>query len=62
MAAPLSRFILFSLTVLKRKDMLIQYNKQKMQREMTFFFFSFCVFFSPSSLPTLPPCLSKINK
>lgn len=59
MAAPLSRFILFSLTVLKRKDM---YNRQKMQREMTFFFFYFCVFFSPASLPTLPPCLSKINK
>ena len=41
MAAPLSRFILFSLTVLKRKDMLIQYNRQKMQREMTFFYFCF---------------------
>ena len=60
MAAPLSRFILFSLTILKRKDMLIQYNRQKMQREMTFIYF--CIFFSPASLPTLPPCLSKINK
>lgn len=58
-AVPLSRFILFSLTVLKRKDVLIQYNQEKMKREVTFFFFLFSPHFSAHAASAPPKYINE---